>query len=403
MKKTLGIILGIIMIFSTFSFIGCGGEKNGGTSDEKKFDITVNLPDDGIVPVYGKAVRDYLSAPQDERTRLAEIASAGVEGQRSYVYFSGKYCETFVARVSRTADFAKYFERELNEYAERPEYKINLKTLIPGEKYYVMIYDKNDAKARSDVYEFTAENLTTRVLTLTDENNLGTRNVRDSGGYAAGEGKRVKYEMIYRGSYLKPRADKDETALTEFGRNVLKNELKVRAEIDLRTSGGDDYNRDDAAKTPQTLNYIAAALPYYKCTITQYDLIFKSASSAKAIKEIFDVLADEKNYPVYIHCNAGADRTGTILTLLHAILGVSEKDAATDFELTSFSIMGKRLAVDLQQNNTDNYIAYGKFVKKLLSYSETGDFEEGATNYLLSIGVEKQTIEKVKSLLTEEI
>ena len=82
---------------------------------------------------------------------------------------------------------------------------------------------------------------------------------------------------------------------------------------------------------------------------------------------------------------------------------MSEKDAATDFELTSFSIMGKRLAVDLQQNNTDNYIAYGKFVKKLLSYSETGDFEEGATNYLLSIGVEKQTIEKVKSLLTEEI
>ena len=106
---------------------------------------------------------------------------------------------------------------------------------------------------------------------------------------------------------------------------------------------------------------------------------------------------------MYIHCNAGADRTGTILTLLHAILGVSEKDAATDFELTSFSVMGKRLAVDLQQNNTDNYIAYGKFVKKLLSYSKTGDFEEGATNYLLSIGVEKQTIEKVKSLLTEEI
>lgn len=399
MKKILGIFLGIIMLISSISFIGCGTQE----TDEKKFDITVNLPEDGIVPVYGKAVRDYLSADEKDRTRLAEISSAGVEGQRSYINFSGKYCETFVARVSRTADFAEYFERELNEHAERPEYKINLKTLIPGEKYFVMIYDKNDANVRSDVYEFTAENLTTRVLTLTDERNLGTRNVRDSGGYSAGEGKRVKYEMIYRGSYLKPRADSDEIALTDFGRNVFKNEFKVRAEIDLRTSGADDYNRDDAERTPQTENYIDAALPYYKCTITQYDLIFKSASSAKAIKDVFDVLAEEKNYPVYIHCNAGADRTGTILTILHAILGVSEKDAAADFELTSFSVMGKRLAVDLQQNNADNYIAYGNFVKKLLSYSETGDFEEGATNYLLSIGVEKQTIEKIKDILIENI
>ena len=62
-----------------------------------------------------------------------------------------------------------------------------------------------------------------------------------------------------------------------------------------------------------------------------------STDKSSEIKKFFEVLADESNYPVIIHCENGADSTGTMAFLINALLGVNEEDLIKDFELSTFS------------------------------------------------------------------
>ena len=41
-----------------------------------------------------------------------------------------------------------------------------------------------------------------------------------------------------------------------------------------------------------------------------------NAKYSAGIKNIFEILANEENYPVYIHCDNGADETGTVAFLI---------------------------------------------------------------------------------------
>ena len=55
----------------------------------------------------------------------------------------------------------------------------------------------------------------------------------------------------------------------------------------------------------------------------------------RTLTDIFDCVA--KDEPVYFHCYAGADRTGTIALILEALLGMSQSDIDKDYELTCFT------------------------------------------------------------------
>ena len=101
--------------------------------------------------------------------------------------------------------------------------------------------------------------------------------------------------------------------------------------------------------------------------------------TVRSLRDIFAVLSDESNYPVYFHCNAGADRTGTLAFLIEGLLGVSYADTIRDFELTSFSKFGERLRskVDGDQFDksgvymdviNDNYVGFGKLYQDLMEY-----------------------------------
>jgi hypothetical protein len=57
---------------------------------------------------------------------------------------------------------------------------------------------------------------------------------------------------------------------------------------------------------------------------------------------VLRILSRWENYPVYLHCWGGADRTGTVVFLLQGIAGVSLADLAVDYELTSFANFGTR-------------------------------------------------------------
>lgn len=143
-------------------------------------------------------------------------------------------------------------------------------------------------------------------------------NVRDLGGWAC-DGGTVKYGLLIRGGRI-----------TAEDRNVLVGELDVQHEIDLRGKEGRDPSDGDVATESPLGNDVWF-------TIAQ-----KAASYALAPVETWQTYlrcvidAVTHREPVYFHCTAGADRTGTLACVLEGLLGMSQSDIDKDYELTTF-------------------------------------------------------------------
>lgn len=54
----------------------------------------------------------------------------------------------------------------------------------------------------------------------------------------------------------------------------------------------------------------------------------------REVKQIFDVLSDERNWPVLVHCTQGKDRTGLIVMLILFLLEVDEGIIDDDYRLS---------------------------------------------------------------------
>nr|DAO61386.1 MAG TPA: tyrosine phosphatase family protein [Caudoviricetes sp.] len=141
-------------------------------------------------------------------------------------------------------------------------------------------------------------------------------NVRDLGGWTCDGGK-VKYGMMFRGG------DMDAT-----DRNVLVGQCGVRAELNLRGKNEADY-------TPPTSSVLGTDILYYIPDIYQWYSIANKTVWRGMLRFAFDCVLH--NQPVYFHCAAGADRTGTFACVIEALLGVSQSDIDKDYELTCFA------------------------------------------------------------------
>lgn len=138
------------------------------------------------------------------------------------------------------------------------------------------------------------------------------KNVRDLGGWACDGGK-VKYGLLYRGGYL-----------VAADRTVMVNELGVMHDLDLRGT-------NEAALTASPLGDDI----YYTCAKHMAWYTLTADCWRTNLRTIFDAVTH--NEPVYFHCSAGADRTGTLACVLEGLLGMSQSDIDKDYELSCFS------------------------------------------------------------------
>lgn len=141
-----------------------------------------------------------------------------------------------------------------------------------------------------------------------------------------------------------------------------------------------------------------------------------SSNSVTSLANIFRSFADEKNYPLYVHCNHGADRTGTVFFLLNGLLGVPYEQLVQDFELTTFSASGTRTRTGINKDDTfdrtseyagisecseQNYVAFDKLYELIMTnYGENKTLSQAIENYLLTVcGITSNEIAKIKSIL----
>ncbi len=304
-------------------------------------------------------------------------------------------------------------------FADNPEYQ-NARTyetyvpnvtpdgiFVPGKTYYWKV-ENGETGALIKEDSFTTKNAPVRFISTTT-----VSNVRDLGGWEAADGKQVKYEMLYRGGMTNPGGDNH---FPEKDVILFRDVLGIKTEIDLRTPGKDDRN--------QTVSILGEDAAYYKtpmegyCSIIpdfqQSDPIARAYSrkTTRSIKEIFHILADEKNYPVYIHCNAGADRTGTIAYLINGVLGVSYEDLTRDFEITSFSQGGRRWRSDMvngvfddtgvMQDDQENYVAWGKMHQMMEEGYGSGSLQKTIETYLTDVcDVPQEDIDSLRSIMLQ--
>ena len=169
----------------------------------------------------------------------------------------------------------------------------------------------------------------------TQENLAVAWNVRDLGGWAC-DGGTVKYGLLIRGGRI-----------TAEDRNVLVGELGVQHEIDLRGKEGRDPSDGDVVTESPLGNdvwfTIAQKAAMYALTpVETWQTYLRCVIDAVTHRE-----------PVYFHCTAGADRTGTLACVLEGLLGMSQSDIDKDYELTTFYSGSGTDALARRRNETD--------------------------------------------------
>lgn len=200
----------------------------------------------------------------------------------------------------------------------------------------------------------------------------GLANVRDFGGWTGLGGKIIRQGVMYRGSTMDG-LEKPAFKLTEKGLEQMKSILGIRVDMDLRGAGEDALGDD---------------VPHIYIGAYQYSICFEDRGK-QAIARVFAQLADPNNYPMYLHCTYGADRTGTVCYLLGAILGMSDRDLRLEYDLSALYYW---------------YICtpdMDEFVSKIAEYPGI-DTKEKVENYLLSAGVTMEQIESIRDIFLED-
>ena len=281
--------------------------------------------------IHTPLMRAFLEDSNDNCSNYVDGMAALDEPLPVRVSWAGGGNYHYVLKISENANMSNPWVFETDDCC----YDVyNLKI---GTRYYWTV---DAVLNNSVVYTTDAETFTTLDVAPRNLYIGGTiGNARDIGGWSTTNGKKVKQGFVYRSTALDDY--NNETGemveyLTPGGKNMMKNLLGIKTEIDFRVEHDKEESYPPYEKTSSALG---SGVAYYHCPILLgADNYLNSVSS---LRTIFSVLADPNRYPVTYHCAVGADRTGMITYTLNGLLGVSREDLVRDYLITNFSYQQK--------------------------------------------------------------
>ncbi len=238
----------------------------------------------------------------------------------------------------------------------------------------------------SEVFSFTTEAAPPRWIAVEGR----VKNIRDIGGWKAQDGAKVRTGLVFRGQGL----NDDSLVEIGYGRNRLMVEdvafmtktLGIKTDLDLR------HDREVAG---MEMSPLGPSVRFVRRSSPEYGGIFDSRGG-KTMAENFRVFCDRANYPVYIHCISGADRTGTLVYVLNGLLGVAKADLERDWESTFYPEFPGF-------ENPSYWRSLAPLDKGFAKFGADGDsLQRRIELYLLSIGITPQEIETVKNIMLEK-
>ncbi len=158
-------------------------------------------------------------------------------------------------------------------------------------------------------------------------------NFRDLGGYRAADGRTIRWRSLFRADDL--------SALTRPDRAVVRN-LGIATVIDLRSRAEVERERFPVDEIPVAFHHVplVAALPAFEEFRRGPDFFAAhyldiAHLAGDQIARALTIVADRTAHPVIVHCAAGKDRTGVLVAVVLALLGVADEVIAEDYALSA--------------------------------------------------------------------
>ncbi len=362
------------------------------TVSDKPSKTPVSIDYDTVVEIdiCDDIIRGYLDAttPKTQYTFLSQYGESVLDYQNMQLDWQSDGSSEYTVYISENSDFSNaYVIKTINK-------TIKTTICVPGKTYYWKVhgvyYDEPIGGGKIKI-----KNAPVRWVKMD-----GVINVRDVGGWKTVDGKTVNYEKIYRGAKLDD--------ITDLGLKTLK-ALGIKTDIDVRSTA--DWDTHNAVERTGLKYHFINTNYKYEEILNKNDTVTNEVS--KNYQAMFALLADESNYPIYLHCGAGTDRTGSTMFILNGLLGVSYEDLTRDYELTSFATAdrwrgngtgGTFAPDDLIHEDVSNSSIDAKWGLMNKSFMESeyctdGKLSAAIENYLLSKGVKQEHIDAYKKIM----
>jgi hypothetical protein len=246
--------------------------------------------------------------------------------------------ELYFGKADDFSDAAIYYTAETSYQVTNLElnttYYWKVESEIGGERY------------ESETASFTTERNGPRNLYVS-----GITNVRDIGGYTTLNGNTVKQGQIIRCGKLHDSSGNQK--ITAEGITEMRENLGIKSEIDLRKASTNEYGGVSGSVLGSDVNYYLLPMDY---SGNMFEGEFEE-DNIGSLRGVFEVLANEDNYPVIFHCAIGTDRTGMVAYCIEALLGMSETDIIRDYLFSNFGNIGGSRSVSTIRSK------YPKFIK----------------------------------------
>jgi protein-tyrosine phosphatase len=176
----------------------------------------------------------------------------------------------------------------------------------------------------------------------------GQPNFRDIGGLETSDGRKVRSGLVYRSGELPRLSEADIAKLRELGVKTVVNfltpeEIEYRGEDRLpegvRTISipitGEISGVPDAAAAIIEARKTGDFRKFPRAFNPQIHKDLVDGVADDQYTQLFEILADESNYPIVYHCSHGVHRTGTATALLLSALGVPWDTVREDYLLSN--------------------------------------------------------------------
>ncbi len=369
MKKLISLLLSILFVISVFTSCSVNTKTQSIITTN---DIITNIyPANCEVSIHTKKQLKYLGNDYDK-------LPFGVKGKKELshpepITFEWEYVakkdknDKYILKISENKDMSNSMIF-ISDTDSVTVYNLKIAT-----KYYWTV---SSGENTSWIYEFTTDSNAPRNLYVE-----GITNVRDIGGWLTENGIRTRQGLIYRCARLNESIDNGSgIIITENGKKVMLNDFGIRTEIDVRRASKGETGGLTSSPLGDTVKYLNFPMDHANDILND---------NKEEIINFFSTLADANNYPMIVHCSVGCDRTGMLMFMVNALLGVSEKDLIRDYMFSNFADVDNKRKVETLKS-TAYYQA--------ITSAEGDTLSEKTYNCLRDFGVPTKYLDAVISI-----